>query len=96
MLKYVDVHSHILPRLDDGPEHIETSVKMLEEEYRQNVETVILTPHFKDAEHTPVDEFVKKRNQRATELWQFAKEQGATIPTLRLGAEVLLNCDLSD
>ncbi len=96
MLKYVDVHSHILPKLDDGPEHIETSVKMLEEEYRQNVETVILTPHFKDAEHTPVDEFVAKRNQRATELWQFAKEQGTTIPTLRLGAEVLLNCDLSE
>ena len=96
MLKLVDVHSHILPRLDDGPEHIETSLKMLEEQYRQNVETVIVTPHFKDAENTPVDMFIQKRNRRAEELRQYAKEQGVTIPSLRLGAEVLLNCDLSE
>lgn len=96
MLKYVDVHSHILHRLDDGPEHIETSLKMLEEEYRQNVETVILTPHFKDAENASIDDFIRKRNQRAEELRQFAKENGAQIPALRLGAEVALNCDLSE
>lgn len=96
MLKYVDVHSHILHRLDDGPEHIETSLKMLEEEYRQNVETVILTPHFKDAENASIDDFINRRNRRAEELRQYAKEQGVTIPTLRLGAEVALNCDLSE
>lgn len=96
MLKYVDVHSHILPRLDDGPEHIETSLKMLEEEYRQNVETVICTPHCKDIENISIDEFIAKRNRRAQELRQFAKEKGVTIPDLRLGAEVLLNCDLSE
>lgn len=95
MLKYVDVHSHILHRMDDGPEHIETSLKMLEEEFRQNVETVILTPHFKDAEHASIDEFIRKRNERAEELTRFAQEQGAKIPALRLGAEVALNCDLS-
>ncbi len=96
MLKYVDVHSHILQRFDDGPEHIETSLKMLEEEYRQNVETVILTPHCKDIENISVDEFVAKRNKRAEQLRQHAKEQGVTIPSIRLGAEVLLNCDLSE
>ena len=95
VLKYTDVHSHILHRLDDGPEHIETSLKMLEEEYRQNVETVILTPHFKDAEHASIDDFLRKRNERAEELKRFAGEQGVTIPELRLGAEVALNCDLS-
>ena len=96
MLKYVDVHSHILHRTDDGPEHIETSLKMLEEEYRQNVETVILTPHCKDVEHISIDEFVAKRNKRAAELLEYAKAQGAQIPQIRLGAEVLLNCDLSE
>ena len=96
MLKYVDVHSHILHRLDDGPEHMETSLKMLEEEFRQNVDTVILTPHFKDFDNISINEFIEKRNQRARELREYAQKEGVQIPDFRLGAEVLLNCNLAE
>lgn len=96
MLKYVDVHSHILHRIDDGPEHIETSLRMLEEEYRQNVETVILTPHFKDFDNTTIDSFIQRRNRRVQELLDYAKETGTVIPNLRMGAEVTMTCDLSE
>ena len=96
MLKYVDVHSHILHQMDDGPQHVETSLKMLEEEYRQNVETVILTPHFKDFDGTTIDEFIAKRDQQVKELLAAAQENGVQIPKLCLGAEVTLSCDISE
>ncbi len=96
LLKYIDVHSHILHRMDDGPEHIETSVKMLEEEYRQNVETVIVTPHFKDFDNTTIQSFIERRERRVKEITQYANEHGITIPNLRMGAEVALTCDLSE
>lgn len=96
MLKYVDIHSHILHRLDDGPEHLDTSLKILEEEYGQNVETVIATPHFKDFERTSVDEFLNRRNRRVIEIEVAARERGIKIPKIRCGAEVFLSCDLSE
>lgn len=96
MLKYVDVHSHILHQMDDGPQHVETSVKMLEAEYRQQVETVIVTPHFKDFDSITIDEFLAMRAQRVQEIEVAAKEKGVTIPKLCQGAEVTLSCDISE
>ena len=96
MLKYVDVHSHILHRFDDGPEHLETSLKILEEQYRQNVETVIVTPHFKDFEHGDIASFIDRRARRVAEIEAAAKAQGIKIPKIRMGAEVFMACDLSE
>ncbi|MBP3448353.1 MAG: hypothetical protein J6K51_04980 [Clostridia bacterium] len=96
MLKYVDVHSHILHHMDDGPEHLETALRILEEEYRQNVETVIVTPHFKDYERTSIDRFLDRRARRVAEIKEAAKNQGIQIPEIRMGAEVFLSCDLSE
>lgn len=96
MLKYVDVHSHILHQLDDGPQHLDTALKILEEEYRQNVETVILTPHYKDFDHVSIDTFIDRRNRRVAEIEAAAKEKGINIPKLRLGAEVFMACNLAE
>lgn len=41
----IDIHSHILPGVDDGSDSMETTLKMLAEAYRQGVRTVIATPH---------------------------------------------------
>lgn len=43
---YIDIHAHILPGLDDGAKDIEETCKLLEEEVRQGVHTVIATPHY--------------------------------------------------
>ena len=40
-----DIHTHILPNIDDGSTSIELSLKMLEEEISQGVKDVYLTPH---------------------------------------------------
>ena len=42
----VDIHTHILPALDDGSESIEESLQLLEELKSQGITDVIATPHF--------------------------------------------------
>ena len=41
-----DLHTHILPGMDDGAKTVEDSLAMLRMEYDQGVDTVVLTPHF--------------------------------------------------
>lgn len=43
----IDIHSHVIPFLDDGSKTLDASLKMLEEEKRQSVTDVICTPHFR-------------------------------------------------
>lgn len=41
----IDIHSHIIFDVDDGPKNFEDSKKLLEESYRQGVRTIISTSH---------------------------------------------------
>ena len=43
----IDIHTHIIPYVDDGSKTTEDSLKILEEEIRQGVTDVICTPHFR-------------------------------------------------
>lgn len=47
-LPMVDLHTHLLPGLDDGPEDIDESLRMCELYVAQGVETVVATPHMGD------------------------------------------------
>lgn len=42
---YIDVHSHILPGLDDGAGDMETARRMLETAYGEGIRSIIATPH---------------------------------------------------
>ena len=80
----IDLHTHILPQIDDGSQSVPESVSLLREERRQGVDTVFLTPHFYAEENCPVS-FLKKRYRawRKLEPYLFPG-----LPTVRLGAEV--------
>lgn len=41
----IDMHTHIIPNVDDGSKTIEDSLRMLKESVEQGVDTIILTPH---------------------------------------------------
>jgi protein-tyrosine phosphatase len=45
MIERIDLHAHILPRLDDGAENLEESVEMCRISYREGVRTIVATPH---------------------------------------------------
>ena len=87
-----DMHSHILPGIDDGSPNIGTSVKMLGAEKRSGVGRIALTPHFALSSNT-VGTFLTKREQAYEQLAPEAEKLGIE---LSMGAEVLYTRSLAD
>lgn len=56
----IDLHTHILPGMDDGPTHWKESLSMLAMLRDQGVTTVALTPHYY-APQESVESFVRRR-----------------------------------
>lgn len=77
-----DLHTHILPGMDDGAPDLETALQMLSMEAEQGVDTVALTPHYYRSQEKPA-EFLARR----AEVMEAFKAV-ATGPRLVLGAEV--------
>ena len=44
--RYVDIHAHILPNVDDGAKDMEESMSMLHMAYNEGIRTIIATPHY--------------------------------------------------
>ena len=42
---FIDIHSHILPEIDDGAKNIAESIKLIEEMERMGFNKIIATPH---------------------------------------------------
>lgn len=81
----VDFHSHVLPKIDDGSDSVEESVKMLEMLRDQGVTTVVATPHF-DANAVSIERFLDQRRESYESL---SARLGQSLPQICLGAEVL-------
>lgn len=80
----IDIHSHILPNIDDGSKSVEESLKMLKELSNQGVDRVVATPHFY-ANHNSVDGFLECRDKSYNKLLQHLNN---SLPKVILGAEV--------
>lgn len=50
ILKIIDLHSHILPRLDDGSKSLEQSLEMADMAVRSGVYSMVVTPHCIDGD----------------------------------------------
>lgn len=46
MRRFIDIHSHILPGVDDGAENRTICIEMLREAYECGTQDIILTPHY--------------------------------------------------
>ena len=86
-----DLHTHILPDMDDGSKSVEMSLAMLRAEREQGVDTVALTPHFYREFERP-SEFLRRRSKSCTKLinaiYLLSEEEQRKLPSLTLGAEV--------
>ena len=83
----IDIHTHILPDMDDGSEDEDLSLQMLLREEAQHIDTVFLTPHFY-ADITDPDTFLDKRSKALERLQSRIESKGQKVPDLYMGAEV--------
>jgi protein-tyrosine phosphatase len=81
----IDLHSHLLPAVDDGSRSVAQSVKVLNEMGRLGVTDICLTPHLQAgrAEAGP-----PPAHQRAFEA---LRAEAPAVPRLHRGAEVMLD-----
>lgn len=47
----IDIHSHILPGIDDGAKHIGDSMDMARQAVKEGIYTIIATPHHKNSKY---------------------------------------------
>lgn len=80
----IDIHTHILPLVDDGSSSVAESRGMLEECFRQGSKKVVLTPHFYADYHHP-DSWFTNRQKAFASLLELNSEG---LPEMLLGAEV--------
>ena len=82
----LDVHTHILPGIDDGSRSVEQSLTLLRAEAEQGVKTVMLTPHYRATRESPA-EFAGRRAAAEARLREAVGDQEG-LPALYCGAEV--------
>lgn len=92
-LRIVDIHSHILPRVDDGASSLDESLEMLASEQAQGAAAVVLTPHYGiENGYAPLAENVEK-NFRALKAAASVRFPGLG---LYLGSEVFCTPDAEE
>jgi len=88
----IDIHSHILPGLDDGARDLEQSLELARQAVREGIHTVIATPHHRNGRYDNPGGAVR---QAAEAL---ARELAAAgIPLkLRCGQEIRVYAELPE
>lgn len=87
-----DLHTHILPGVDDGAQSIEEALALLQAQALQDVSTVALTPHFYKRRESIAD-FLARRKTAWIQLLEATR--GGEYPDLILGAEVAWMSDMT-
>ena len=84
--KITDIHTHILPEVDDGSKSFEESLEILDMEYRQGVRRIMLTPHYVSGESS-------YEYSRLYDLQSKLQENIGSDIALYLGNEILYSDD---
>ena len=80
----LDLHSHFLPKMDDGSKSTEMSMEMLRSSRKQGVTTIVSTSHFYGTEESP-ERFLHRRQHAVDKLLPLLTDDH---PEIYLGAEV--------
>lgn len=86
----IDIHSHIIFDVDDGPKTLEDSRRLLEESYRQGVRTIISTSHRRKGMFETPEEKIAANFKQVQDL---AKQVADDLTVLH-GAEIYYTSDI--
>ena len=82
----VDIHTHIIPFIDDGSKSIESSIRMLKEEIDKGVTDIIFTPHFRRG---MFESTIKKNKEEFNNLVEIINKEKLNI-NVYLGQEIYI------
>jgi protein-tyrosine phosphatase len=86
----IDVHSHLLPAVDDGSPSVEVSVAVLQQFAADGVKRLVCTPHLRASQAPHLDDTVYAENFAAL------VEAAPPVPVLARGWEIMLDVPGSD
>lgn len=91
--KYIDIHTHILPNVDDGAQSMVESMQMLHMAYDEGIRTIIATPHY------GMEQFSSKPEKCANliNILNYGISIDKTLSGMKvlLGNELLYRADIS-
>ena len=87
----IDIHTHILPLVDDGATSFEMAIQMIKQEVNDGVKTIFLTPHY--VKNTEFDIDLEIINKTFEELKEKVKELELDVELI-LGREVYFRDNL--
>lgn len=88
----IDLHSHLLPNIDDGARSAEQSTDVLRVLAAHGVEQLVLTPHARATEIATDPDDPLERREAAHET--LGRHDLNATPTLHLGFEIMLDASL--
>lgn len=90
--KFTDIHCHILPGVDDGSKNMEMSLAMARGMAANNIDTVIVTPHYNGARRSASPDGIRRRVE---ELQAVCDDEGLGL-TFYPGNELLYDRSLPE
>ena len=87
----IDIHSHILWCMDDGPESMEESLAMASIAAEEGVSTVVATPHCIDEKD--LTGFAQRAEEKCQQLNKALDREGIPLKVIP-GAEVYMDLDI--
>ncbi|WP_075983044.1 tyrosine-protein phosphatase [Bacillus massilinigeriensis] len=75
----IDIHSHILPGIDDGAQSLEDSIAMARQAVSEGIETIIATPHHRNGKYENSKTSIIKKVHQLNEAF---KEEGIKLNVL--------------
>ena len=88
--KYIDIHCHILPGVDDGSKDLSMSVQMARVAADNNIGAIVVTPHYDSAHRSVSPDGIRRR---VDELQQTFANEGIEL-VLYPGNELLYDSSL--
>lgn len=91
----IDVHSHILPGVDDGAQSEEDSIAMAKVAIKEGIHTIVATPHHKNRTYDNVRADIEKNVSILNELFDAENLDLTVLPgqEVRLYGEILEDMD---
>jgi protein-tyrosine phosphatase len=92
MQGYFDIHSHILPGIDDGPENMDETLRMLSIAYEEGIRIMLATPHYYAGDKYKSQKIILDLYDRVNEA---IIKAGINVIII-LGSEIFFSMDIID